>query len=51
MGGVLNEDMAGAAAPVDVTTQLNALGVITPPQVDDLLMLLSRTPTLMTAGD
>jgi methylmalonyl-CoA mutase cobalamin-binding subunit len=51
MGGVLNEDMAGAAAPVDVTAQLNALGVITPPQVDDLLMLLSRTPTLTTAGD
>lgn len=42
MGGVLNEDMAASDAPVDVTAQLNDLGIITPPQVDDLLELLSR---------
>jgi methylmalonyl-CoA mutase cobalamin-binding subunit len=51
MGGVLNEDMAASAAPVDVTAQLNELGVLTPPQVDDLLVLLSRTPTMTTAGE
>ena len=44
MGGVLNEDMAASAAPADVTAQLNDLGIVTPPQVDDLLELLSRAP-------
>lgn len=48
MGGVLNEDTAASAAPVDVTAELNGLGIITPPQVDDLLELLSRAPLSQT---
>jgi methylmalonyl-CoA mutase cobalamin-binding subunit len=48
MGGVLNEDTTASAAPADVTAQLNDLGIVTPPQVDDLLELLSQTPLSQT---
>lgn len=44
MGGVLNEDSPGSAAPVDVTAALNQLGIDTPPGIDALLALLSATP-------
>ena len=43
MGGVLNEDMPSSPAPVDVTRQLNDLGIRTPPDIDDLLIVLSTT--------
>lgn len=43
MGGVLNEDMPSSPAPVDVTSQLNDLGIRTPPDIDDLLLFLSTT--------
>jgi methylmalonyl-CoA mutase cobalamin-binding subunit len=37
MGGVLNEDFPGDAMPLDVTAQLNELGIKTPGSVDVLL--------------
>jgi methylmalonyl-CoA mutase cobalamin-binding subunit len=46
MGGVLNEDSPGAAAPVDVTASLNQLGIDTPPDIEGLIALLSATPRL-----
>lgn len=42
MGGVLNEDMPSAPAPVDVTSQLNELGIMTPPEIDGLLAYLQE---------
>jgi methylmalonyl-CoA mutase cobalamin-binding subunit len=42
MGGVLNEDKPGAPAPVDVTSQLNELGIVTPAAIDDLLAYLQE---------
>jgi methylmalonyl-CoA mutase cobalamin-binding subunit len=50
MGGVLNEDLAASAAPADVTSQLNELGIETPPEIDDLLILLAR-PAFPTTGE
>ena len=46
MGGVLNEDSPGAAAPVNVTANLNQLGIDTPPGIDALIALLSVSPRL-----
>ena len=43
MGGVLNEDMAHSASPVDVTAALNDLGILTPPDIADLISLLAST--------
>jgi methylmalonyl-CoA mutase cobalamin-binding subunit len=42
MGGVLNEDEPGALAPVDVTSQLNELGIVTPAEIDGLLAYLQE---------
>jgi methylmalonyl-CoA mutase cobalamin-binding subunit len=42
MGGVLNEDKPEAAAPVDVTSQLNELGIVTPAEIDGLLAYLQE---------
>ncbi len=42
MGGVLNEDMPEAPAPVDVTSQLNELGIVTPAEIDGLLAYLQE---------
>ncbi len=43
MGGVLNEDMAQSASPVDVTAVLNDLGIVTPSDIADLISLLAST--------
>jgi methylmalonyl-CoA mutase cobalamin-binding subunit len=43
MGGVLNEDMAHSASPVDVTAALNDLGILTPPDIAELITLLAST--------
>jgi methylmalonyl-CoA mutase cobalamin-binding subunit len=40
MGGVLNEDVEGSDVPVDVTRDLNALGIVTPHSLEDLLRAL-----------
>ncbi len=40
MGGVLNEDVAGSALPVDVRPDLHAVGIRTPASVTDLLSAL-----------
>jgi len=50
MGGVLNEDMPSSPAPADVTSQLNDLGIRTPPDIDDLLALLSAEHSLSTTS-
>jgi hypothetical protein len=41
MGGVLNEDR-GEDLPVDVTDQLEALGILCPPRLDDVAPLIAR---------
>jgi len=42
MGGVLNEDKPEAPAPIDVTSQLNELGIVTPAEIDGLLAYLQE---------